>query len=108
MIMRPWRAHASSSKPLAYPAHFRRDVIPNLRRVTGFSGATLLKADRGDTVEFLVLTRWTSIEAIRGFAGDDVERAVVEPDAAAALVSFDHTVRHDEVIEDVSTRVGRE
>jgi heme-degrading monooxygenase HmoA len=101
MIVRTWRAHAASSNSLAYVAHFRRDVVPTLRRVTGFLGATLLTADHGDVVEFLVLTRWTSIEAIRGFAGDDVERAVVDPDAVAALVSFDRTVHHYEVLEEV-------
>ena len=102
MIVRSWRAQASSSNSLAYPEHFRRAVIPHLRRVTGFLGATLLAAEIAGSVEFLVLTKWISIEAVRGFAGDDVERAVVEPEAAAALTSFDRTVRHYEVLDEVS------
>jgi len=53
-------------------------------------------------VEFLVLTRWASIEAIRGFAGDDVARTVVEPEAAAALVSVDPMVHHYEALEEIS------
>jgi heme-degrading monooxygenase HmoA len=102
MIVRTWRAHASASTAFAYPAHFRRAVVPTLRRVTGFLGATVLKAEIGESVEFLVLTRWTSLEAVRGFAGDEIGRAVVEPEAAAALVSFDDTVRHYAVLDDIA------
>ncbi len=48
------------------------------------------------------MTRWESMDAIRQFAGAEVEKAVVEPEAAAALVSFDRTVEHYEVLEDAS------
>jgi hypothetical protein len=41
------------------------------------------------------------MDAIRAFAGTDVEKAVVEPGAAAALIEFDPVVRHYEVVEDV-------
>jgi len=48
-----------------------------------------------------VLTRWRSMDAIRAFAGKDVEQAVVEPAAVAALIEFDSRVRHYGVVEDV-------
>jgi hypothetical protein len=51
-----------------------------------------------EEVEFLVLTLWESMEAIRGFAGEQPEVAVVEPEARAALVRFDSTVTHYEVL----------
>ena len=70
-------------------AHFRDRVLPELRRVPGFAGASLARRALGDRVEFLVLTRWYSMDAIRGFAGDDPARAVVEPGAVAALIDFD-------------------
>ncbi len=41
------------------------------------------------------------MDAVRAFAGEFVSRAVVEPDAAAALVSFDETVQHYQVVEEV-------
>ena len=41
------------------------------------------------------------MDVIRGFAGSDVDRAVVEPGAVAALVGFDDRVQHYEVIENV-------
>jgi heme-degrading monooxygenase HmoA len=67
----------------------------------GFLGASLSQRSTDSNIEYMVLTRWTSIDAIRGFAGSDVDRAVVEPEAAAALVDFDDRVQHHEVIEDV-------
>ena len=52
-------------------------------------------------VEFLVLTRWESLDAIRAFAGDDIGRAVVEPGAVSALVEYDPRVQHYDVLETV-------
>ena len=45
------------------------------------------------------------MDAIRTFAGDKVETAVVEPGAVAALVSFDRTVQHYEIVEELSKPV---
>ena len=75
-------------------------MFPELKGIAGFLGASLLQQDRQGEVIFLVLTRWTSIEAVRAFAGDDISGAVVEPEAAAALVRFDRSVQHYEVIEE--------
>jgi heme-degrading monooxygenase HmoA len=101
MIIREWRGRASSSQAGAYPKHFREKVIPELRDIAGFAGAQLGRRRLGDKIEFLVLTRWRSMDAIRAFAGKDVEKAVVEPDAVAALIEFDSRVRHYDVVEDV-------
>jgi heme-degrading monooxygenase HmoA len=104
MIIREWRGRASPSRAEDYPKHFREKVVPELRHLPGFAGADLSRRQLGDKLEFLVLTRWQSMDAIRTFAGDDVERAVVEPGGVAALIEFDASVRHYEVIEDVQPR----
>jgi heme-degrading monooxygenase HmoA len=101
MIVRAWRGRAASSDPDGYPAHFRRSVLPELQHIAGFLGASLLRESRPDGIEFLVLTRWQSMEAIRTFAGTEVGRAVVEAGAVAALIDFDRTVTHYEVVEEV-------
>jgi heme-degrading monooxygenase HmoA len=105
MIVRAWRGCASPAHSSAYPEHFRRRVVPDLERIEGFLGASLLQQVRADEVEFLVLTRWQSMDSIRAFAGDKPEKAVVEPDAVAALSSFDRTVQHYEVVEELSKPV---
>jgi heme-degrading monooxygenase HmoA len=101
MILREWRGRASFLKPEAYPDHFRRQVLPDLKRVPGFLGAELGRRETGEAIEFVVLTRWRDRAAIEGFAGRDIDRAVVEPGAVAALIDFDATVRHYDVIEAV-------
>jgi heme-degrading monooxygenase HmoA len=98
MIVRSWRGRAAKGN-LAYIEHFRRNVMPELREIEGFLGASLLREDRADEIEFLVLSRWASMEALRAFAGADVTRAVVEPEAIAALKDYDRTVHHYEVVE---------
>jgi heme-degrading monooxygenase HmoA len=104
MIIREWRGRASAPRADAYPRHFREAVVPELRNVSGFLGAQLSRRRIGDKVEFLVLTRWRSMDAIRAFAGASVDRAVVEPGAIAALTDFDATVQHYEVLEEVISR----
>jgi heme-degrading monooxygenase HmoA len=101
MIIRTWRGHVSRSRAGDYPKHFREAVVPELRTVPGFLSAQLGQCAIGDKVEFLVLTRWQSMDSIRAFAGPDVDKAVVEPGAVAALDDFDDIVRHYQMLEDV-------
>ena len=77
-------------------------VSRRITRLEGFLGATLTRQVRPDDIEFLVITRWQSLDAIRGFAGDTIGRAVVEPGAIAALVDYDEFVEHYEVVEEVT------
>jgi heme-degrading monooxygenase HmoA len=103
MIIREWRGCASPSKAEAYPHHFRTKVLPELVHIPGFLGAHLSRRPLDDKIEFLVLTRWRSIEAIEGFAGRDIATAVVEPGAVEALLDFDAHARHYEVIEEAES-----
>ena len=98
MIVRAWRGRAAKGNPGPYIEHFRKNVLPELEEIEGFLGATLLREDRTDEIEFLVLSRWTSMDAVRAFAGAEVSRAVVEPEAVAALRDYDRTVHHYEVV----------
>ena len=98
MIARTWRCMATSEKVADYVSHFERNVFPELRALTGFSEAFILRRPLNDAVEITVMTLWESMDAIRSFAGDQVERAVVTADAEAVLISYDPTVIHSDVI----------
>jgi heme-degrading monooxygenase HmoA len=100
MIIREWRGRADPSRADAYPKHFRDHVLPELRAVPGFAGAHLARRAVDGRLEFVVFTRWRSMDAIRAFAGAEVDKAVVEPGAVAALIDFDPHVRHYEVVEE--------
>ncbi|MDX2203431.1 MAG: antibiotic biosynthesis monooxygenase [Hyphomicrobiaceae bacterium] len=100
MVIREWRAVAEPGSVQGYRQHFHSKVLPQLRQIAGFAGAHLAQRRRDDAIELLVLTRWQSLDAIRAFAGDDPEVAIVEPEAAAVLIAFDGHVRHYDVIEE--------
>jgi heme-degrading monooxygenase HmoA len=97
MIARLWTAQTTPAQAPAYAEHLRTQVLPAVRRLDGYGGAMLLERPVGGAIEFVVLTFWRSVDAIRGFAGTDVEGAVVAEEAAVLLTQFDRRVRHYEV-----------
>jgi hypothetical protein len=58
----------------------------------------LLRDDSGDEVEFVTVTLFESLDAVRVFAGDDYEAAVVPPEARKLLTRFDERSRHYETL----------
>jgi heme-degrading monooxygenase HmoA len=99
MVERIWSARSETrDNGAAYAEHFRRVVLAEVAAVPGYRGARLLQRDLRGGVEVVVITRWESMAAIRGFAGDEIERAVVHDEAAALFSDYDHTVRHFEVV----------
>jgi len=98
MIVRTWRARAPEATAHEYEQHFRTEVAHKLVSIPGFKGAELLKRVEAGVAQIIVQTRWASMDAVRKFAGEDFERAVVEPAARAVLTEFDDRVRHYEVV----------
>jgi heme-degrading monooxygenase HmoA len=98
MVVRSWRGYGALASPEAYPTHLLEEVHPKLAQLAGFRGLYLLRRQHPNEVEFLVLTLWESMEAIRAFAGPEPEQAVVEPAARAALLRYDSLVSHYEVV----------
>ena len=86
MIARVWRGWAASpSAADDYQRHYETDVAGHLQRVPGFCGARLLRQQEGDEVRFTSVAYFTSMDDVRGFAGEDPGRAVVEEAARRAL-----------------------
>ena len=81
-----------------YRKHFLESVLPELRAKAGFREAKLLSNAQGRVTELVVVTFWDSMEAVRSFAGEDAEAAVVAPEAAALLEDYDRRVRHYAVL----------
>ena len=98
VIARYWSAETTSAQAPAYAHHLKTQVMPSLRKVDGYMGATLLERTISGAVEIIVITWWRTLESIRGFAGADIEQAVVADEAAALLTQFDDRVRHYELV----------
>lgn len=97
-VLRLWKGRATAAKAGEYVKHIHENVFPHIKSIAGHRGAYLLRRSVGNGIEFMVLTLWASMDAIRRFAGSDPERAVVEPNARAVLAEFDEVVTHYEVV----------
>jgi heme-degrading monooxygenase HmoA/uncharacterized protein YciI len=98
-ILRMWRARSTVDKSGEYVQHATKKVFPTLRAIEGHRGAYLVRRAVDDAIELVVLTLWESMEAVRRFAGKEPDKAVVEPEARAALTSFDDFVTHFEIVD---------
>jgi heme-degrading monooxygenase HmoA len=96
VITRLWRGWAPADRAQEYERHYRSAVLAVLRGVAGFEGARLLRRTTGDETEFVSLTFFDDLDAIRAFAGSDYETAVVADEAREVLVRFDEHVGHYE------------
>jgi heme-degrading monooxygenase HmoA len=98
VIARVWHGWTSRENADAYEEFLRTTMFPSMHHVTGFHGVDLLRADDGDEVAFITVSRFDSVDAVRRFAGDDYEAAVIEPEARALLSRFDERSRHYDIV----------
>ena len=94
MIARQWQGIAKSSEAQRYIHHLREDTFPALARLEGFVSASILQRTVPTGEEFLIVTVWEALDAIKHFAGEDPEVAVVPAAVQAMMVAYDKVVRH--------------
>jgi heme-degrading monooxygenase HmoA len=98
VIARHWRGLARPERAAAYVHHLRSETFPQLATIDGFVDAAILRRVVDSGIEFVVVTRWESLDAIRRFAGVDAERAVVPDVVREMLIDYDRSARHYEVL----------
>ena len=99
MIARTWRGWTATKDADAYVGYLRETGLREYRATTGNRAAYILRHVDGDRTEFVTLTFWSSLDAVRGFAGDDIQRAVFYPEDDRFLIERDHTCSHYELFE---------
>ena len=99
MISRVWHGWTTPANADAYEALLKEEIFTGIegRRIPGYRGIQLLRRTAGDEVEFVTIMRFDDLEAVRQFAGEDYEAAVVPPKARAVLSHFDARSQHYEV-----------
>jgi heme-degrading monooxygenase HmoA len=100
VIARIWHGWTSPENAHAYEDFLRTTMFPSIHRVPGYLGADLLRGDGSDEIAFVTIARFESLAAVKEFAGDDYERAVVEPEAQRLLSRYDERSAHYEVVFD--------
>jgi heme-degrading monooxygenase HmoA len=98
MISRQWRGLSKPEHAEAYVEHLQNETFPAIRKIPGFLSASILRRPTDEGVEFLIVTGWSSLEAIREFAGAEAEAAVVPAKVQRMMVEYDPVVRHYEVV----------
>lgn len=100
MITRIWRGWTTAQNAPAYQNLLLTEIFPAIERrgIGGYQGISLLRRDTGDEAEFVTMMWFDSIEAVKSFAGEQYEVAVVPPQARALLSRFDMASAHYETI----------
>lgn len=99
MISRVWHGWTAPAKADAYESLLKSEIFVGIqnRQISGYRGIQLFRRNIGDEVEFVTVMWFESVEAIRAFAGEDYEVAVVPPKARTLLSRFDERSQHYEV-----------
>jgi heme-degrading monooxygenase HmoA len=98
MIARTWHGAVPADKADAYHEYLLESGVPDYQRTPGNRGVYVFRRVEGETAHFLLLTLWDSLDAIRAFAGPDVERAKYYPEDEAFLMELEPSVTHYDVL----------
>jgi len=94
MVVRAWRGYTAPQDADMYEVMLRETILPGIHRVAGYCGAYLARRNGDHEVEFLTLTLWESMDAVRAFSDDG--RAVIHDAARPLLTRFDQFTLHYE------------
>jgi len=100
MITRVWHGWTTRANAPVYERLLLTEIFPGIaaRNVQGYHGISLGRRVVDDEVEFVTIMWFNSLEAVRAFAGEDYETAVVPPKARAVLSRFDAASEHYETV----------
>jgi heme-degrading monooxygenase HmoA len=99
MISRIWHGWTIPENADVYEGLLKEEIFTGIhnRHIHGFKDIQLHRRNIGDEVEFVTIMFFDSLAAVREFAGEDYERAVVPPKARAVLSHFDERSQHYEI-----------
>jgi heme-degrading monooxygenase HmoA len=99
VIARVWRGWTEAADADAYERFLRTELFPEVARLDGFGGAHILRRPEPDgEVEFVTVTLFDSLDAVRAFAGEDYETPVIEPEAQRLLSRYEDRAAHYDTV----------
>ena len=100
MIKRIWDGWTSLDNANEYEAMLKEEIFEGIkdRKIAGFNGISLLRREVDGEVEFVTVMEFDSLNAVRDFAGEDYERAVVYEKAKRLMLRYDERSQHYEVL----------
>ena len=99
MIARVWTGAVRTEDADVYADYIRATGFTEYAETPGNRGAWMLRRDEGGQTTFITLSYWESREAIKAFAGEDIEEAVLYPEDERYLIDGESSVTHYEVVD---------
>ena len=106
-IARIWRGRTLASKADEYAGYLDANGIAKIRATAGNRGVTVLRRTDGDKAEFVVISIWDSIDAVKNFAGADYQKTVILPRDREYLIEVEPEVLHYEMVTDERSAAER-
>jgi heme-degrading monooxygenase HmoA len=99
MICRIWHGYTTFENADVYESLLRDEIFTGIgdRKIKGYKGIQLLRRNTDTETEFITIMWFESLGAVREFAGEDYENAVVPDKAQKVLSRFDKTSQHYDV-----------
>jgi len=94
VIARIWKGAVRTEDGDAYAEDMQSTGVPGYATTPGNQGVWMLRRDVGARTEFLMLTLWDSLDAVKAFAGEDYDVAVFYPEDERFLVEADPIAVH--------------
>ena len=98
MIVRTWRGRVPLVHAEDFHAHLRMTGVADYRRQAECVEIRLWRRDEAGSALFTLVSTWTSMSAIRGYAGDSPDIAVLYPDDDRFELVPDRHVEHHDLV----------
>ena len=99
MIAREWKARCPMTQKAGFIKYLYQTGIKDSSGTIGFKGAQIFTRDLEENTEVTLISYWDSLNAIKAFAGDNIEIARLYQDDYKYELEPDTFVSHYEVIE---------
>jgi len=99
MIIRVWRGRTSLDHAGAYEAFLKKTAYPDYGDVEGNKGWLLLRQQHPEWAEFVFVSFWDSMEALRRYAGEDPERPKYYVEDRAMLLELPERAEHYDLVD---------
>jgi heme-degrading monooxygenase HmoA len=99
MITRVWRGRTRVSGADEYGTFLKETAYPDYGGVEGNRGWLLLRRTDAESVEFMFVSFWDSMEALRRYAGAEPNHPKYYAEDRAALLELPERADHYEVVD---------
>ena len=98
MIARVWRGRTKKENADQYWKFLTQNAEEDCLRTKGNFGVSVYKRITADDTEFMFISFWESMDAVRNYAGADVDLAHYFPEDLKYVIDPSSQVEHFEVV----------